>query len=314
MLKRLLRLLPALISVILLIASIWVIRQELQQYQSQEIWRHLAAIPRSSLGWAIALTLLNVFVFTGYDTLAARYVRHPLPYAQTAIAAATSIPVSNSVGLALLSGSAIRYRFYAPWGVPPLKIAQIIAFCNLSFWLGLFSVGGLLFLLLPIKIPPSLHLPVDSTQPIGAIFLSVIVAYLLWNVFSPKSLSLGKTTIPHLPIPLCIGQIAVSSLDWTLAAAVLYALLPTPAAVPYTVPYTAYFGIYLLAQFAGVVSNVPGGLGVFETVMLLLLRAMVPSSALFGALIAYRVVYYLLPLSLAVLLMAGYEIWSRPVD
>lgn len=307
--KRLLRLLPSLISVVLLIASIWVIRQELQQYESHDIWRQLAAIPRWSVGWAIALTLLNLLVFTGYDTLAALYVRYPLPYYQTGLVAATSIPISNSVGLALLSGSAIRYRFYATWGVPPLKIAQIIAFCNLSFWLGLFSAGGLLFLWQPIKLPSRLHLPFQSTQPMGVIFLSVIGFYVLWNVFSQKTLHLGRIAIPHLPIDLCIGQIAVSSLDWTLAAAVLYALLPTNPSVP----YAAYFGIYLLAQFAGVVSNVPGGLGVFETVMFLLLRSTIPSSALFGSLVAYRAIYYLLPLGIAVLLVAGYEIRFRRV-
>jgi glycosyltransferase 2 family protein len=129
----------------------------------------------------------------------------------------------------------------------------------------LFNGGGLLFLFQPIEIPSSLHLPVQSTQPIGVSFLSVIGFYVLWNVYSQKTLHLGRITIPHLPINLCIGQIAVSSLDWTLAAAVLYALLPANPSVP----YAAYFGIYLLAQFAGVVSNVPGGLGVFETVMFL---------------------------------------------
>jgi uncharacterized membrane protein YbhN (UPF0104 family) len=249
--KRLFRLLPSLMSIVLLLASIWVIRQEIQHYESRDIWRQLTAIPRSQAGWAIALTALNCLVFTGYDTLAAYYVRHPLPYGQTALAAVTSIPIGNSVGLALLSGSAVRYRLYASWGVPPLKIAQILAFCNLSFWLGLFTVGGFLFLSQPIEIPAKLHLPLPSTQLIGAIFLSVIAAYLLWKLFSQKTLQLGKLIIPHLPITLCIGQIIVSSLDWTLAATVLYALLPTHSAIA----YAAYFGIYLLAQFVGVVSN-----------------------------------------------------------
>jgi uncharacterized membrane protein YbhN (UPF0104 family) len=309
MLKRCLHFLPSLISAVLLLASLWTIHRELQQYESQDIWAQLASIPRSSVSWAIAFTALNGLAFTGYDTLSALYVRHALPYYQTALAAVTSIPISNTVGLALLSGSAIRYRFYAPWGVPPLKIAQMIAFCNLSFWLGLFSVGGLLFLWQPVEIPPRLHLPFQSTQPIGTFFLSAIAAYLLWNLFSHKSLSFGKIFIPHLPVGLCLGQIAVSSLDWTLAAAVLYALLPAHASIS----YAAYFGIYLLAQFAGVVSNIPGGLGVFETVMLLLLPPAVPSNVLIGTLIAYRAIYYLLPLSIAVLLLVGYEIRSRRV-
>jgi uncharacterized membrane protein YbhN (UPF0104 family) len=307
MFKHLLRFLPSLISVLLLISSLWVIHQELQQYTSYDIWRQLAAIPRLQLGLAIVLTLLNCWVFTGYDTLAAQYVQHPLSYRQTALAAVTSIPISNSVGLSLLSGSAIRYRLYAAWGVPPIKITQMLAFCNLSFWLGLLTIGGLLFLGQPVEIPAKLHLPFASSQPIGAIFLTVITVYLLWNLLSPKTLRFGQMTISHLPMRLCFGQIVVSSLDWTLAAAVLYALLPDNTAIA----YAAYFGIYLLAQFAGVVSNIPGGLGIFETVMLLLLVPAVPSSALFGALIAYRVIYYLLPLTGAVLLLLLYEVHSH---
>ncbi len=309
MLKRLLRFLPSLVSMLLLLASIWVIRQELQQYQSHDIWLALAAIPRSRLGWAIVLTLLNGLVFTGYDALAARYVDHVLPCWQTALAAGISIPVSNSVGLALLSGSAIRYRLYLAWGVSPLKIAQMIAFCNLSFWLGLLTVAGLLFLWHPVAIPTGLHLPFRSTQLIGLICLSMMIAYLLWNRYSRKTLRLGKLIIPHLPIHLCIGQIAVSSLDWTLAAAVLYVLLPDNAPIS----GVAYFEIYLLAQLAGIISNIPAGLGVFETVLLLLMSSGVSNSALLIALIAYRVVYYLMPLGIAVLLLAAYEIHTRSV-
>jgi uncharacterized membrane protein YbhN (UPF0104 family) len=311
MLRRFFRLLPSLLSLVLLAASLGVIRQEVQHYESQDIVRQLAAIPRWSVGWAIALTILNCWVFTGYDTLAARYVQQPLPYPQTALASVTSIPISNSVGLALLSGSAIRYRLYTSWNVPSLKIAQIIVFCNLSFWLGLLSVGGLLFAWQPVEIPSSLHLPFPSTQPIGVIFLSVIVAYVLWNLFNLRvnrvSLPVSRLTIPHLPVEICIGQIIISSLDWTLAAAVLYVLLPESALVS----YSAYFGIYLLAQFAGVVSNIPGGLGVFETVMLLLLATVIPKDTLLASLVAYRAVYYLFPLSMAILFLGVYEIRSR---
>jgi len=282
-------------------------RQELQQYGHYDLWRQLAAIPRPNVAWAIALTLLNCLVFTGYDTLAARYVHYALPYRQTALASITSIAISNSVGLGILTGSAIRYRFYQPWGVPPLKIAQMIGFCNLSFWLGLFTVGGFLFLWQPFEIPARLHLPFPTTRPIGVLFLGMISTYLLWNLYSKKTLKLGRITIPNLPINLCLGQIIISSLDWTLAATVLYALLPAPVSVP----YFTYLGIYLLAQFAGLVSNIPGGLGVFETVMLLLLAPAISGNILFSSLVAYRAVYYLLPLTMAVLLILAYEIRSR---
>ncbi|MGB8697990.1 MAG: UPF0104 family protein, partial [Thermosynechococcaceae cyanobacterium] len=172
---------------------------------------------------------------------------------------------------------------------------------------GLFAAGGIVFLLAPISIPTLLHLPFNSAQPLGWIFLSIVIGYLLWNLLSRKALQIGPLIFPHLPVSLALAQVSVASADWMLAAAVLYALLPS--AVPLS--YPAFFSIYLLGQIAGVVSNIPGGLGVFETVILLLLSPSIPSAEVLGALIAYRGIYYLAPLCIAVLLLGLYELKQR---
>lgn len=306
-LKRFSSLIPAGLGLVLFGVSVWTLHGELQQYSFREVLRSLAAIPSNFLGLAIAFMLMNCLVFTGYDTLAVRYIRHPLPYRKTALTAIVSIAISNSIGLSLLSGSAIRYRFYTDWGLSAVEIAHIIAFCNLGFWLGLFAVGGIIFLLSPVAIPALLHLPFSSAQPLGWIFLAVVVGYLLWNLLSRKALQIGRFVFPHLPVPLALAQVGIASVDWMLAAAVLYALLPS--AVPLS--YPGFFGIYLLGQIAGVISNVPGGLGVFETVIFLLLSPSIPSATVFGALIAYRGIYYLAPLCMAVTLLGLYELKQR---
>jgi hypothetical protein len=61
----------------------------------------------------------------------------------------------------------------------------------------------------------------------------------------------------------------------------------------------------------GVASNVPGGLGVFEGVILLLLSAKVPAAAVLASLLAYRAIYYFLPLGFATGLLGLYEMRSR---
>lgn len=207
----------------------------------------------------------------------------------------------------MLSGSAIRYRFYSAWGVSPGQIAQIIAFCNFSFWLGFFAVGGVLFILEPIAVPRLLNLPFSSVHPVGILFLAIVAIYLFWSIFGTRSLRIAGWTLPHLPIQLSLAQIIITSLDWALAAAVLYKLLPSAAPLS----YAGFFGIYLLAQLAGILSNVPGGLGVFETVMLVLISPPVAAKELFGALLAYRGIYYFLPLGVALLLLGGYELRQR---
>ena len=302
--QHLSQIITVIIGFILFSLSVWTISKELRQYQPRQILESLTAIPAQSLLIAVGLTMLNYLMLTGYDTLAVRLVRHSLTYRQTALVAVISYAISNSVGFALLSSSAIRYRFYSRWGLSALKIAQIIAFCNLSFWLGLFALGGVLFLVYPPPIPDLLHLPFDSVHSLGIIFLTCVLGYLGWSaVNTKKRLRIGHWELPHIPLKLVLAQIIITASDWALVAGLLYLFLPQPISIS----YPSFFSIYLLAQLAGIISHVPGGLGVFETVILLLLSPAVASADLLGALLVYRAIYYFLPLTIALLLLSLYE-------
>ena len=303
LLKRLSRVLPILLSLGLFALSVWAIASEMRQYPPQAILNSITAIPPWTLVLSVLLVVINYGFLTSYDALAAKFVRHPLSYGQTALVAVISYAISNSVGFALLSGSAIRYRFYSTWGLSPGKIAQIIAFCNLSFWIGLFAVGGVVFALNPLSVPGNLPLPFDTVHPLGIFFLVIIAAYLILSSISQRSLKIRGWVLPHIPLPLSLAQITVTSCDWALASAVLYVLLPTGS----TVNYLVFFGSYLLAQIAGLISTVPGGLGVFETVLILQLSPPMPSDQLLGALLVYRMVYYFLPLLVGIGLLIRYE-------
>jgi phosphatidylglycerol lysyltransferase len=112
-----------------------------------------------------------------------------------------------------------------------------------------------------------------------------------------------------LPLPsgrLALAQLAISVLDWTIAGAVLYVLLPAGS-----VPFLALLGAFLAAQLLGLASHIPGGVGVFEGLMILLLEPFISSTALLPALVAYRAGYYLLPLSVAMVVLVADEIHLR---
>jgi phosphatidylglycerol lysyltransferase len=309
-LKQFSKVAPILLSLGLFVLSIWAITNELHQHNLRDIVNGIAVIPVWALVLAILLTVVNYGFLTGYDMLATRFVRHPLPYRKTALVAVISYAISNSVGFALLSGSAIRYRFYTTWGLTAGQIGQIIAFCNLSFWIGLFSVGGLVFAVEPLSVPGILHLPFATVHPLGVMFLGIMAAYLILSSFSRRSLKIRGWVLPHLPLNLSLAQIAVTSCDWALAAAVLYVLLPAHPDLNYFI----FFGSYLLAQIAGIISNVPGGLGVFETVLLLLISPPIAADQLLGALLVYRVVYYFLPLLVGAGLLGFYELGQQNPD
>jgi len=302
--KKISKYIPIAVSLGLFGLSIWAISQELSKYKPQAIFNSLQGISTRALLFALGLSALNYLFLTGYDLLATRYVRQQLPYPKVALVSVISYAISNSIGLALLSGSAIRYRFYNAWGFSAGKIAQIITFCNISFWIGLFAVGGVTFAVEPLTVPKLLRLPFESIHPVGYGFLVAIAAYLIWSAIGRQSLRIKQWTLPHLPLPLALAQVAATALDWVSAAAVLYVLLPTTAALS----FWGFLGIFLLAQLAGIISNVPGGLGVFETVLMLMLSSTITTDTLLGTLLAYRAIYYFVPLFVGIILFAGHEV------
>lgn len=310
MLKKLRLNFSSLFGLLLLLLSLWAIANELRQYNYRDILNSLAAIPKSRVSWAIWLTALGYLVMIGYDILGFNYINRSLSWNKIAFTNFISSAFSNTIGFALLTGSAIRYRFYASWGVSAVAIAQVIAFANFTFWLGMFAVAGLLFLINPLKIPTQLHLPFATVRPIGVIFLLLVAVYLLGSIFIKQPLIIRGDEFRFPSFKISLAQIAISSFDWILAAAVLYVVLPTNISLS----YLDFLGIYLLAMFAGVVSNVPGGLGVFETIILLILSSKVSAAAVLGSMLVYRGVYYYLPLLLAAGLLGIYEIKkNRPL-
>jgi phosphatidylglycerol lysyltransferase len=287
----------------LLAAAVWALTAQLSGYNPQEILENLLKEKDRNLLLALGLTAVNFIVLAGYDILALNYIGHPLPPHQPVLASFAGNAFSNTIGLSTLAGSTVRYRLYSSWGLSPGEIAKIVIFTTLTLWLGLFSIGGIIFTVKPLPLPDWVALPFSTTRPLGLILLLAPAAYLYAAAKKETPWRIGKLTLLLPPFKSALLQVAVASLDWALAAAVLYALLPPWA----NVSFPLVLGAFLLGQIAGLVSQVPGGLGVFESCLLFLLTPRIPAPALFATLVAYRVVYYLIPLALASALLAARE-------
>lgn len=305
--KRLLHNLGPLVGLLLFALALWVLHHALKEYHYHDVIRSMQDLPRSHLLLAVVLTILNYLALTGYDTLAFRYIQHPLPFGKIALTSFISYVFSHNIGLSILGASAMRYRLYSAWGLSTLEIAKVIAFCTLTFWLGLFTLGGLVFVLEPMGVPALLHLPFASVRPLGMILIVLVGGYLLWSTLRKAPLKIRGWEFSFPSTRLSLFQTAVSSLDWTLAGSVFYVLLPPST----TLSFPGSLGIFLLAQIAGLVSHVPGGLGVFETVVLLLLSPTIPASSVLGSLLAYRGIYYLLPLVIGAVLLGTHELLQK---
>ena len=292
------------VGVTLFGASLWVLYREIERYHYHEIAREVAAIPLHRLLLAVVCTIVGYLLLTGYDALALRHIGKSLHYRRISLASFIAYALSNNVGFAMLSGAAVRYRLYSAWGLTGLQIVSVIAFCSFTFWVGFLAVGGAVFLLEPLAIPAGARLPIHSLHPLGAVLLLLLGAYLAFCFLRRRPVRVRGSELA-VPAPrMALLQIVISSLDWVIAGAVLYVLLPDGVAVS----FPQLLGVFLLAQVSGLVSQVPGGLGVFETIVLLMLAGTAPPPAILGALLAYRAIYYLLPLSGAAAFLAAHEI------
>jgi len=295
------------LSLVLFAAAAWLLHHELKTYHLRDILHALDAIPGAYLWAAAGLTILSYAVMTGYDALAMRYVRYPLSYSKIGLASFIGYAFSNNIGMSMIAGASVRYRLYSAWGLSALQITQVVAFCTLTMWLGFFSLGGTVFLFEPLRIPAVIRLPMASLRAIGIGMLAIVLSYVIATLARRAPIRIRDWEISLPPLRLLVSQLVIAAMDWLMASLVLFVLMAPGAAVG----YPEFLAVYLLAQLVGLVSQVPGGLGVFETVVVLMLSARMPADRIFGALLGYRALYYWMPLVFAALLLGVQEILRK---
>ncbi len=304
---RLIHGLESLLGLALFIIALWVLHHELAAYHVRDIMNSLRALPTGNLVAGLLLTIISYAVMTGYDVLALRYVKHPLAYSKIALASFVGYAFGNNIGFSMVVGSSVRFRLYSTWGLSVPEITRIVAFCALSLWLGFFCLAGTIFLIEPLSIPRALHLPFASVRPLGVIFLSLVATYIGVSVSSKGNFKFRNRSFQTPSLKLLVPQILISLGDWGLAGGVLFVLLRGTT----DIGLFFFLGVFLLAQVAGLASQVPGGLGVFETVLILLLSPKIPTKSILGPLLAFRAFYYFLPLLTATALMGAEEAFRK---
>jgi phosphatidylglycerol lysyltransferase len=292
------------LGVALLAVAVFVLHHLLGKYHWRDILERVHAISNAKLLRAAFFTCAGYGCLTLYDLLAVRFAGARVPYPRVALISFMGYAIGHNVGLNSISGGAVRYRAYTALGLSAKQIATIIAFGTLTFFLGAsVLLGGSLISNAEMS-SSVLHVPEWLALLAGCMLLAAVCAY-LWLVCTRHApLRFRKIEIPVPKPRVAFAQIGISCIDMLCATSVLYVLLPREAAMG----FGAFAAVYLIALAAGAISNVPGGIGVFEFVLLLLLPS-VPKDRLLGALIAYRAIYYFAPFGIALVLLGAHEVW-----
>ncbi|WP_283419809.1 bifunctional lysylphosphatidylglycerol flippase/synthetase MprF [Sphingopyxis sp. Geo48] len=267
------------------------------------------ALSAAQIAGALALTATSYLLLTLYDSFALHVLGKKLTWRTAALASFTSYTLSHNLGLALLTGGSARYRVYRAAGLSGGEIGSVIALASLAFWNGVILLAGLAAATSTQILPFfDFGLSLHWLHLAGIATVTICLIPLLLRHFGLRAIEIGGWRTPIPGPAMSAAMTLVAALDLAAASAALFILLPAPDPAAWPL----FFLGYALAIIAALISHVPGGLGVFEAVVI----AMVPGdkAELLAALLAYRVIYYLLPLLLAALLLAWHEsrAWHGP--
>ncbi len=273
----------------------------LQEVSYDDILAAAADTPVSALVLALLATALSYLTLAGYDFSSLRYAGATLPRSTVFLTSFIAYALGNSVGLGVLTGGGVRMRLYAAAGVETSAIAKAAVFNALAFGLGMLAFGALGVLWGADEVAPLLRVPEWVLLGVAWLCLAGVAGFVLVCVWH-RHVSVGRWRMPLPTARLALRQLVISGVELTAAAAALWFLLP-----PGTVALPEFAAFYVMAIALGVISHVPGGLGVFEAVILIGLAGKAPAGEVAAALALYRCLYFLLPLALATVLLAGLE-------
>ncbi len=287
----------------------WKFRE--QNLSWEKILEAINNVSSISIALAVAITVINFFLLTGYDLIAVRYLKKDLPIRKVMMGAVIGYAFSNILGW-LLGGNAIRYRLYSKWGFRLVEIVAFITILSITFWLGLFLLAGIAFVAFPDKLPAEIasEIPLSSSV-LGWIFLGAVGAYLLASAFIRRPIKWKDSEFTLPPFRLSLMQLIVSAGDFALASSVLYVLLPASIRNTETIGFSTIMVVYLAAMIVAVNTHIPGGFGVLDGTIILLMpdESIVEVTA---ALILFRIIYYLLPAVVALALYFYVELSNPP--
>lgn len=281
----------------------YLIYRNISKYSLDELTASIAEIGFTHLAAALGFAACSYLCLSLFDLTALHYVGKRLPYPKVLLTSFVSLSIGHNVGVAALSSGAIRYRYYSRWGLSAAEVAKLIVFCGVTVGLGIVGLAGAAILLAPADAMMIKGLEIPASRGLGALCLGIVLLYPLASLFMPPTVRIRRWQL-GVPDPrLALAQVVIGMTNFALVAGCLHQLLLATADVGYLQAARAY----AIANLAAIISHVPGGLGVLEAAIYYTL----PEAFSIGAVIAFRIVYFFLPLALGLPLLAASEIHRR---
>jgi uncharacterized membrane protein YbhN (UPF0104 family) len=294
-----------LLSLAIITVAVVVLVHMLRNINVDEVIAALKATEQRHILAAAAFVAAGYFTLTFYDWFALRTIgRREIPYRIAALSGFTSYSIGHNIGATVFTGGAVRYRIYSAYGLDAIEVAKICFVAGLTFWLGNVTVLGLGVAYTPQAAGWVDQLPPWVNRSIAGAMLLVLTSYVGWVWSAPRAIGRGEWKVNLPSGPSTLLQIGIGILDLGCCALAMYMLLPNEP----NIGFVTLAVVFVMATLLGFASHAPGGLGVFDAAMLVALWQFDKESVLAGLLL-FRLLYYLAPFVIALIILGAREIW-----
>lgn len=298
----------AIASLTIFAASLAVLYHLIQEVSFADVDAAFRKAGQDQLWLAVLFTVISYTLLAGYDALALRQLKVTISAFKVVLASFTSYAISFTLGFPILTAGTVRYWIYSSSHVSASKVISLTLIAGMTFILGMATVLGIGLVWQSEAIGHINQLANSVNRLIGMAVLSGIFVYLVWAAAKRRHVKIKNFVIELPTAGVSAGQLFLGAADVCAAAAVLYVLLPEG----HGIAFETFAAIYAFASLLGVASNAPGGLGVFEATMLLAFQSL-PKDGMIGALLLFRLCYYLGPFAIALVTLGLYEISMRMI-
>jgi uncharacterized membrane protein YbhN (UPF0104 family) len=292
------------LSITIIGIAVGVLYDMLHDLDVQELIDALKATDPGDVIFASLCVAAGYFTLTFYDLFALRTIgRRDIPYRVAALAGFTSYSIGHNVGASVFTGGAVRYRIYSAYGLDAVEVAKICFIAGLTFWLGNATVLGLGILIAPQAASAIDQLPPGFNRALAIVVLTILAAYVAWVWRGNRVIGRGPWEVKLPDGPLTLLQIGIGIVDLGCCALAMYLLVPDEPHIG----FVSLAVIFVSATLLGFASHSPGGLGVFDAAMLVALYQFDKEQLLAGLLL-FRLLYYIVPFVLSLIILAGREL------
>ncbi|MDR7145292.1 YbhN family protein [Rhizobium sp. BE258] len=258
-----------------------------REYSLSDITGSVSEIPAYNLAMALLFALGSYVCLTGFDWAGVRYVRNDLAYPKIGLASFIALSIGQSVGMSGLSSGALRYRYYAHWGMSTEDVAKIVLLSGVTVGIGMAMLSGIVMILNPGDAAGVLRLGELTVRMIGVGCIITVAGYLVLAARLRTPLKVRSWTFEMPTLKIALAQVVIGTLNFALVSACLREVMAANADVSYLKAATAF----ALANVAILITHAPGGLGVLEATV----RHVMGDQASIGSLVAFRAIYFFIP-------------------